>query len=213
MSEFTAYGVKSNKIRQMVNNNNVKVCTKFYSDQSKLVSSFKSNFFNSYNKVDLSKTMIIPIFIELYNIDANVSAGNHAVLVVQDNGIRYLYDPNGVVNDRSKYVYYNKKKNEIYDSKTLTEIYKIGTPKTRGVQQMSPGDLKTKYISEGGYCMFYVRQALNYLVQEKESKNSTDLIELATKLTKKNFYTSKQSPFSINKGIEKDSVKLANLYL
>ena len=98
-------------------------------------------------------------------------------------------------------------------SKTLTDHYDIKTPKTKGVQQLSPGDVNTNYISEGGYCMFYVRQALNYLVKEKESKSTTDLTKLANKLSQKKFYTSVQSPFSTSKSIEKKSVELASMYL
>lgn len=211
--EFTAYGDKSNNIRRMVNNNNVNVCTKFYSHPSRLVSSFKSNFFEDYDSYDLSKTKIIPIFIELYDMNDQVPAGNHAVLLVQDNDSRYLYDPNGVVDGDSRYVYYDSSTGDTYESDELTKHYEVGTPLTKGVQQLSPGDIDTKYISEGGYCMFYVRQALNYLVQEKEKKKSIDLTKLAHKLSQRKFYISKQSPFSTRKKIEKKSVELANLYL
>lgn len=211
--EFTAYGDKSNQVKKMVNNNNVGVCTKFYSHRSKLVSSFKTNFFKEYDSYDLSETKIIPIFIELYDMNDEVPAGNHAVLLVQDKGTRYLFDPNGVVDGDSRYVYYDSSKDHIYESDALTYHFNVNTPLTKGVQQLSPGDVDTKYISEGGYCMFYVRQALNYLVQEKEKKKSIDLTQLAHKLSQRKFYNSKESPFSIRKKIEKKSVELVNMYL
>lgn len=209
--QYSAYGKYSNNVEKMVNNNNIQICTDFFCNKSTLVEPFNINVYDiiyKYNS-DPTATIIVPTFIKLWDINSNSEAGNHAVLYVQDNNKKFLFDPNGVIDDTCGLLYMNHitGKNG-FTSAEFTTNYKVETPLEPGIQTTAPFKLlgKTNYISDGGYCMFYIKQALDYL--EKCKSFGMDLVIEAKKLSTPSFYNSQLSPFGISDDIETMSVSL-----
>jgi len=209
--QYSAYGKYSNNVEQMVNRNNIKICTIFFCNKSSLVEPFNINVYDiiyKYN-TDPTPTIIVPTFIKLWDINSNTESGNHAVLYVQDNSKKFLFDPNGVVDDTCGLIYMNNipGKNG-FTSAEFTTKYKVETPLDPGIQTTAPFRLlgNTNYISEGGYCMFYIKQALDYL--EKCKSLGMDIVIEAKKLSSPSFYNSPLSPFGVSDEIEKMSVSL-----
>ena len=209
--QYSAYGKYSNNVEQMVNSNNINICTIFFCNKSTLVEPFNINVYEIISKYNSypTATIIVPTFIKLWDINSNSEAGNHAVLYVQDNNKKFLFDPNGVVDDTCGLIYMNHiTGTNGFTSEEFTTNYKVETPLEPGVQTTAPFRLlgKTNYISEGGYCMFYIKQALDYL--EKCKSLGMDIVKEAKKLSRPSFYNSQSSPFGVSTDIEKMSVSL-----
>jgi hypothetical protein len=218
--EYSAYGKHSRTVKKMVNNNNTQICTLFFCNNSTIVKPFNNNVYDiiDYYKSNPMESVIVPTFIQLWDVNTNSQSGNHAVLYVQDNNKKFLFDPNGVVDDSCGLIYMNPNKygkygKEGFTSAEFTAEYKVDTPLEIGVQSTAPFTslYNTNYISGGGYCMFYVRLALEHL--EKHKTLGGDIVSEAKKLSSPVVYNSPSSPFGIPNDLEQMSVSLVHQQL
>ena len=222
--EFKAYGTYEPQVRKMVNNNNVNTCATFFDSDEDLVKPFELNFFEAlkrYKSQGLTKG-IIPCFIDLWDMDANEFATKHAVLLIFDRKQIFLYDPNGGVYDKkikkyphtpSRYLYFNSDTKDVYTSGLIEKIYNIKTSKGLGIQSTAPSvcPSDTNYIGDGGYCMFYVRQALDIFIDEYMNDNKVNLINIAKQLS--NIEGEGANLFTTGTNLEDYSVSLAETHL
>jgi hypothetical protein len=222
--EFKAYGTYEPTVRKMVNNNNVNTCTIFFNSEVDLVKPFELNFFEALKKyTDQGLTSgIIPCFIDLWDMEANQFATKHAVLLIFDRKQIFLYDPNGGVYDKkikkyphtpSRYLYFNSDTGDIYTSVLIEKIYNIKTSKGLGIQSTAPSvcPSDTNYIGDGGYCMFYVRQALDIFIKEYMKDNKVNLTNIAKRLS--NIEGEGTDLFTTGTNLEEYSVSLAKAHL
>jgi hypothetical protein len=211
MTEFSGYGSQSNTVKKMVNNNDINICTKFFKCDINNIKQFNINFFNVLNiyKKQQNSKYIIPCFIELWDTQENKQGTKHAIILLIENKYRFLFDPNGEVLPCHRYSYYNKNTNTIFTSKELFNKYNVETSKGSGIQSTAPGTPsgKTKYIGYGGYCMFYVRQALEIL--ENSIKKNKSIILTGRELSS----ISGRKYFSSTRNIGRDSLKMVKRFL
>ena len=175
-------------------------------------------------KILKNRPLIIPTFIPLidrYTLNnPNPGLQNHAVLLIKDtNRQLYLFDPNGEANDSHTYHYADAIKDisgnwsiigDFMGNLNMTsiklQIYvknKFGlnliVPNRPGVQSQAPVS-QTGFIHDGGYCMFYMREALEYLANNINNN--------ANMLWNKLIYWENSNVFSLAAKIQQKSVKL-----
>ena len=185
--EFTAYISKKMFVKKMINDDDPLLCSKFYSyHSSEIVKPFVEKFLDALNECRKFSKAIIPTFISY--IDDDDCIDSHAILLVNHNGIIFLYDPNGVITDKGRFRYYLNGKS--YISVNIEKKYNIIMPQKIGIQYYAPclASNKTKYISFGGYCMFYVWIAIDYIVKRYNKNNNINLIKLCKQLANPVFY-------------------------
>ena len=180
-NEFTAYGKVMNSVEKLVNEDIG--ADKFFeslSDGSFVVEYMEKieDFFES--KFSPEKLKIIPTTIQLRDLGDDNFRSTHSIILMWVNEKLYLYDPNGAYNVidgvrgyqggvfLSKFCY--SFGNEKYTSTEkfqnfIKEEYKIDLiiPRSLGPQAtMRLTEGETKYIGEGGYCMFF-----NYMIIDR----------------------------------------------
>ena len=193
VTEFSAYGSKASIVESMVDDDLTKNVKKFYNSIGKSVSyhadldqAFK--FITSRKKPKKNKTIIVPTRIKFLKPGGADSQDFHAVSIIRDsNDGYYFFDANGPVlsgqgPDYQMFRYGNKKNLSTSQLlKLLKNKYNIHSitfeRKNEGVQLFAPTSNSSKYINEGGYCMFYNYLFIQYLVAQ-EQINLLDIADL-----------------------------------
>ena len=193
--EFEAYGDKKEIVRQLVDEDDPTLCHKFFEFQSEIVKPLSFSLLQSLNQYKNYQRAIIPILIECFDMDEGIVSGCHSIVLIIDHNSRTIYDPNGYINDNDRYLYYIN--GDYFTTDQVEEKYGILISKNDGIQNQIPIKSKndTKYIAEGGYCMFYCWLAIKYFVESVEANPTRNLIILTQKLSDPDFYLSSQSPF------------------
>lgn len=203
--EFSKYGKHSETVRKMTDDDDPDLCSKFYTYDSEYVMEFCLDFFELLPQLkDIKNTsVVIPVFIPLINDETNTPEGKHAVLVVKEGSKYFVFDPNGkVIPVTHTYLYYDLKTGKRFGSKELRDFIdakygmKFMFPIGQGVQQLAKIPEGTGHIDGGGYCMYFTREALEFLVSAKTKDPAIDLVDLARWITIKKNILGKDTPFS-----------------
>ncbi len=141
---------------------------------------------------------IFPTTISIHNqIDNETST--HSIVLIWNNDILYLYDPNGAYNTQEPGVqgmiqeygyscfgqYFNS---TLEFQNYITNNYNIDfqVPLNLGAQYLLKIATESSYIGDGGYCMFFNYMAIEYIL--RNYNNNTNLQDLYITIT--------TSPFS-----------------
>jgi len=175
--EFSAYEKNADTVKQMVDDDNLQITKTFY---KKLGINYEENIEKILpeliNNLSQYEFLIIPTrvrFLEKkYPIE--IKDNFHAVCLVVFKGVIYFFDPNGVTPD-SKYSFvYNKK--EFLSTKEYLKKFdrsnKIVYIKQEGPQIFSTSS-KSKYINNGGYCIFYNYLFIENLIEKYKNHELT----------------------------------------
>jgi hypothetical protein len=175
--EFSAYEKNADTVKQMVDDDNLQITKTFF---KKLGINYEENIEKILPELikNLSRYefLIIPTrvrFLEKkYPIE--IKDNFHAVCLVLFKGVIYFFDPNGVTQDPKYSFVYDKK--EFLSTKEYLKKFdlsnKIVYIKQEGPQIFSTSS-KSKYINNGGYCMFYNYLFIENLIEKYKNHELT----------------------------------------
>jgi hypothetical protein len=156
--------------------------------------------------------------------------GTHAVVAVKDveRGDIAFFDPNGIIEKKDGIHLYCMEDDKIvggtkelkarwkriYNSKNDKKLY---FPKEIGIQMVGPSTNSTKYIADGGYCMFYGGFFIEYIaniftnVFNSQADKTIEYINKEILNKHGSSLQSKMFPSKNNTGVE--SVAMVKRYL
>ena len=185
--EFSKYGKYEEIIRKLVLNDNVKHCTTLYSSLNKFTSkvsvTYVSNFWKALDKISsVTNPVVFVTKIKLYDQSKERESGFHAVALLKEGGKMYMFDPNGIVTNKERYLYVTPQ--GVMNGNKFSKTFGVMVPQKRGIQHIMPGweNIPPGYINAGGYCMFYLFIGLTNILQKYETKNES-IISLCIKIT------------------------------
>lgn len=205
LEEFSKYGKHADIVRKMTDHDDPELCSKFYTYDSEYVMELCLDFFELLPRLkDITNTsLVFPVFIPLIHDETNTPEGKHAILIIKEESRYFVFDPNGkVINGVHNYLYYDLKTGKRFGSKELHDFIeseyglKFMFPAGQGIQQLAKIPEGTGHINDGGYCMYFTREALEYLVSTKTKDPKIDLVDLARWITIKKNILGKDTPFS-----------------
>jgi len=188
MREFEKFGKLSKIVKDMVNKDDIKHVNKFYNylnnyTRDKVFVTYEEDFWQAYEKTKNSKVVtVICTRLKLYN-KTTKKKEYHAVALLKQNKMFYMFDPNGIVYLTDNLVYLNKEETKKYDSQLFETEYKITLPQKEGMQYLGIGwEEKKGYINGAGYCMFYIFISLTKIL-DVYSKSKVNIVSLCKKYT------------------------------
>ena len=135
---------------------------------------------------------IFPTTISIHNkIDNETST--HSIVLIWNNDILYLYDPNGAYNTQEPGVqgmiqeygyscfgqYFNSTL-EFQNYITINYNIDFRVPLNLGAQYLLKIATESSYIGDGGYCMFFNYMAIEYILRNYNNTNLQDLYRTIT---------------------------------
>jgi hypothetical protein len=110
------------------------------------------------------------------------SGSTHAICFIHKKDKYYLYDPNGPVLNNSDYKFGYRSQYNMTTKQLITALYtnfniKIEYEKYNiGIQAFAPSKIKTSFISNGGYCMFFVYLFIQNIISKWTIENISSII-------------------------------------
>lgn len=214
MKEFSQYGKHMNLVKNMVSRDKPEYAVnKFYtclSNDIKVL--YIKNIKQAIKliKEDTQKSLIIATTIAISPYDNKDKICNHAITLVKENNNVYLFDPNGIVNDKSYYLYnidenlFTTKQLNLY----LNKLYdiKLKYQNNKGIQYYGPSEENTNFIKSGGYCMFYNYWFIQFLTTNWN--NDIDMIKYIIKNINIRYTKKINGIFPSNNEIDISSLKV-----
>lgn len=195
-------------VKAMVEDDHEAICQRFFRDPCPLVIDYQKDFFSVFDAYKDAACYIAPCMILQWDQNEEKKV-THSVLLIKENEEYFLYDSGGKISDGDRYLYFHD--NVIYTSRDLRKFLKkekgisIRFPKEKGVDWRCDSSI-TGYIHGGGYCMFFVREAINYITQKRAWGES--LIHSAKQLTKEDIFTLPGGPLTYDHGVHENADKL-----
>ena len=167
--EFTAYGQNAEIVKKMVVHDDQQLTEQLY---SQLSVPYIENVKQAFDAVANNQTRIVCTHIKFLNstVGDTTKEEYHAVCFVRLHPTFpiYFFDPNGAVLDDSELKFVVD--STFMTTETLMTTLKKGRPlDTRfghkeGVQAFSTSTKSSRYINQGGYCMFYIYLFMEYII-------------------------------------------------
>ena len=228
--EFKAYGSLEHTVENLVNsdinaNNFFETLNRIFNTE---IIIYKNTIEDVFNDLFISggsaaQFKIFPTTISIHNKIEDLTS-THSIVLIWNNNILYLYDPNGVynteiavqytINDKIQwlqqdYGYYCY--NEYFNSTEAFQTYiqtkfniSCMVPNTLGAQFLLPLTTEnTRYISEGGYCMFFNYMAIEYILRNYNNTNLPDLYHTITTFPFSNVFPKPASKIAARNGTAK----------
>jgi hypothetical protein len=202
MSEFDAYGEYKTDVSNLVNSDiGADIFFNSLNTGSRDVVTYISAIEDilkqlSEGKWDDYYFKIFPTTIQINNKYGDIST--HSVVLIWENRILYLYDPNGVYNteeyiDYGKYGEIQQSLGYEYDNTYFgsTDTFKDFIEQKYNIMFLVPTSLgpqfifnieeeDTIYIKEGGYCMFFNYMTIEYILNNIDTIKFTQIYNQIT---------------------------------
>ena len=222
-TEFSAYGTKKSIVKSMVEDDHAKNVKSFYESIGSSVFYYTTldkalEFLTNESKPRKNKIISVATRVKFLKPGKADSEDYHAVCLVRDSDDDYFFfDPNGPVlsgmgPDYHMFRYDNHENLSTSQLlRLLKKKYNIDSvdyeKKKEGIQLFAPTSNNSKYINEGGYCMFYIYLFINYLV-EQEQVGLVDIAQLTRYVIHFKYSSNKSGVFPSKKSLPNRTVEI-----